>query len=305
MHCIRSIPACLLIICLSGCSSNPATGRNQLILVSAQEVTAMGISAQPQLIEEYGGESSSPELREFVRRVGFRVLEQIEPEYEELPWEFFLLESDVINAFALPGGKVFITVGLLSKLSNEAQVAGVLGHEIGHVSARHVDERISQSMIIELGLSALGSYSESQLATVGAQLFGKGYLLSFNRDQELEADAQGLKYMSRVHYDPSGLMGVLLVLQEASKDNRNLEILATHPHPETRMDQVTKLLAGRYRSTQNNPEYHKYEDRFLTRVVPFLPTSVAGVMGVNPGSSFCGVCDDRFSAAHGGKISGP
>jgi predicted Zn-dependent protease len=144
-------------IALAGCSTNPSTGRSQLDLVSSDQVAAMGEQATPELIQEFGGEARSPELRRYVTNVGKRLAKQIEPEYKDIKWEFHTLESDVINAFALPPGNVFITTGLLSRLSNEAELAGVLGHEMGHITAAHVDERVSQQMLAELGLGGVCS----------------------------------------------------------------------------------------------------------------------------------------------------
>ena len=177
---------------LAGCSINPATWRNQLILVSSKDIMAMGISAKPELIEQYGGETDSTELRGYVRRVGLGLVEHVESVYIDLPWEFVVLESDQINAFALPGGKVFITIGLLSKLSSEGQLAGVLSHEIGHVTARHVDERISHAMTVQGLLSVLDASGQSGATVIVGGFVGSSYLLSFNRDQETEADGLGL-----------------------------------------------------------------------------------------------------------------
>lgn len=275
---------------LAGCSTNPATGRSQLILVSSKDIMAMGIAAKPELIEQYGGETDSPELRSYVRRVGQQLVENVEAVYLDLPWEFFVLESDQINAFALPGGKVFITIGLLSKLSSEGQLAGVLGHEVGHVTARHIDERISHSVTVQGLLAVLDATVESGAAVIVGGLAGSSYLLSFNRDQETEADKLGLTYMTRSFYDPFGMREVLDVLKEASAGNRSIEFLSTHPHPETRIKKIEELLSGPFASTQNNPQYHMYEDRFQREVVPFLPEVVQEHAINQSGASYCGVC---------------
>ena len=287
---MRRLPIILILMVLLplvGCSKNAATGRSQLLLVNSEDVLAMGIAAKPELIEQYGGETESSELRSYVRRVGMGLIDHVEPVYLDLPWEFFVLDSDQINAFALPGGKVFITMGLLSKLSSEGQLAGVLGHEIGHVTARHVDERISHSMTVQGLLLVLDFSVESGAATIVGGLAGNSYLLSFNRDQETEADELGLTYMTRSYYDPYGMMEVQEILKEAAGKNRSIEFLSTHPHPETRIRNLDKLLSGPYASTQNNPQYHMYEDRFQREVTPYLPDPDLEHASNKPGGSYC------------------
>ena len=264
----------VLVLCgLSGCSTNPATGRNQLILVSSAQIAAMGEAAEPEMTQQYGGEVDSLQLRGYVDRVGQRLARHIEPAYANIQWRFTVLDSDVINAFALPGGRVFISRGLLQQFGNEAQVAGVLGHEIGHVTGRHVDERLSQVIVANLGLGVAVQSTDSDLALLAARLVSAGTLLKFNRDQEGEADEQGLKYMARSGYDPHAMLEVLEILAEAGRGPRQPEFLSTHPHPESRMQNVARLLEGRYRSTQDNPEFRKYSSRFQQEAAPYLPSS--------------------------------
>ena len=259
---------------LGGCSTNPATGKSQLLLLSTEEEVALGTEAKPELVQEYGGESRSPELRAYVTEVGQKLVKQVEPEYTDLPWEFTVLESDVINAFALPGGKVFISRGLMDLLDSEAELAGVLGHEIGHVTGKHINERISQAMVIQGGAviaseaTSGGSWGSVVPLLVGVG--GQGYLLSFGRGQESQSDELGVKYMTKAGYNPAGMMGVLEVLLEASKGSSTPEFLSTHPHPETRIETVKKLLAGPYAYTQNNPDFGLGELEYRSRAMPHL-----------------------------------
>ena len=255
---------------LSACKTNPATGRSQLILISGDQINAMGASAKPQLIKQYGGEVKAEVLRAYVARIGRKVVKQIEPEYSHIRWDFIVLDSEILNAFALPGGHVLVSRGLLAKFDNEAQLAGVLGHEIGHVTARHVDERMSQILTAELAISGIGAASSSDLALLAAKAIGQGTLLKFNRDQEQEADVQGLKYMTRAMYDPTGMLQVLEVLAEASEGSRQLEILSTHPNPKRRIKAVRKLVEGKYAFTQGNPDYRMRERRFVRDALPYL-----------------------------------
>ena len=256
-----------VVVC-GGCRRNAATGRSQLLLLSVNDTIALGEESMPVLIEQYGGEVESHEVASYVAMVGRSMAERTEADYPGLPWEFTVLDSDVINAFALPGGKVFASRGLLTRLDSEAELAGVLGHEIGHVTAQHVNERISQSLLIAgvvVGTAAATGSSDSGWAgavpiIVGAA--GQGYLLSFNRQQESEADSQGLKYMTAAGYDPAAMIDVLEVLKASAGDARAPEFLSTHPYPETRIDTVSKLLAGPYAYTQGNPDFEKYPDRY-------------------------------------------
>jgi predicted Zn-dependent protease len=260
---------------ITGCTYNPATGRNQLLWLSTEQQIALGTEAKPELVQEYGGEAVSPELRAYVTEVGMKLVAHVEPEYADLPWEFTVLESDVINAFALPGGKVFMSRGLMDLLKTEAELAGVLGHEVGHVTAQHINERISQSMVVQgiaIGASVGASNSDGweQVIPVVVGVGGQGYLLSFGRSQESESDRQGVKYMTRAGYNPVGMMGVLQVLKAASEGNSTPEFLSTHPHPETRIDTVQKLLAGEYAYTQNNPDFMIGAEEYQRRAGPYL-----------------------------------
>ena len=126
----------------SGCAKNAATGKRSLVLLSAAEEERLGAEAAPQFTAEYGGAVDDAALNRYVTDIGNRLAAVTEADYPDLEWEFTLLDSSVVNAFALPGGKVFITRGLAERLDNEAQLAGILGHEIGHVTARHVEDRV-------------------------------------------------------------------------------------------------------------------------------------------------------------------
>lgn len=269
-----SLPFILVLISvLTGCSKNVATGRLQFDSMSTEKEIALGTEAKPELVQEYGGEVQSPQLKAYVDRVGRSLAQYTEADGPSLPWEFIVLDSDVINAFALPGGKVFISRGLLVKFDNEAQVAGVLGHEIGHVTAQHTDERITQATGINIIAQGAGIASNSELIAQVVGMGGQGYLLKFNRDQESEADILGVRYMVKAGYDPRGMLEVLEVLREASASGQQPEFLATHPHPETRLKTVTRLLNGEYQYTQNNPQFQDYADRFQRDAKPYLTGS--------------------------------
>jgi predicted Zn-dependent protease len=139
---------------------------------------------------------------------------------------------------------------------------------MGHITAAHVDERVSQQMLAELGLGVLGQTNESQIVNMGAQLLTQGTLLNFSRDQETEADEQGLKYMSRAGYDPRGMLGVLEVLVEADKGGSAPEFLSTHPDPRRRVSHVQKEITEEYEGKRGQ----LYENRFREGAEPYLRT---------------------------------
>jgi beta-barrel assembly-enhancing protease len=179
---------------------------------------------------------------------------------------------------------VFISRGLLAHLSNEAEVAAVLGHEIGHVTGRHVDERISRATAVELGLALGGAMTESQVAQMVGGLFGQGYLLSFGREQELEADRLGLRYMTEAGYDPHAMLGVLRVLMESRGPGGGPpEILSTHPNPERRLELVQNLLDQEYSHTRDNPEFRLFEGRFRQNAAPHVGARTASLGAIAEG----------------------
>jgi len=301
MHRFRLLFVAVLLLA-AGCRVNPSTGRSQLLLISSEDAIALGTESKAALVAEYGGEVDSSELRSYVALVGRSMAELTEADYPQLPWEFTVLDSDVINAFALPGGKVFASKGLLERLDNEAQLAGVLGHEVGHVTAAHAEERISHSLLvagIAIGATAAAGQSDEDWVRIGVPVIvgaaGTGYLLSFNRDQEQEADEQGVKYMTAAGYDPHGMMEVLHVLADAGSGPRSPEFLSTHPYPETRMETVKALLDGPYHYTQGNPDFRKYRGRYEREARPFLPADVPDQAAITGRGTvlWCGLCRAR------------
>lgn len=261
---------------LGGCYTNPTTGRSSLEVYSHDQEIALGQQMGPQFIAQSGGEVSDAALKAYVTELGMKLKDQVETaEQKSLPWNFALLNSPEINAFALPGGRVHITIGLAKLLKNEAEMAGVLGHEIGHVTARHSNERAADSVLIGIGAAvagaAVGDDSAGQIINQGGELV----LLKFSRKQESEADYLGMRYMTKAGYNPIGQKMVMQVLRDASKGGRDAEIFATHPYPETRIKDIERLLAGEYAYTQNNPKYvlneERYRNQFLSRAASITP----------------------------------
>jgi len=285
---------CLLALAaavpMTGCTTNAATGRSQLVFMSREREIALGEESMPQLVASYGGEYGVARSRAYVSEIGDRMAALTEADYPTLPWEFTLLDSEVINAFALPGGKVFVSRGLVAHLENEAELAGVLGHEIGHVTAEHVDERISRQMLvagaaIAAGVAAQESDEEwvRRATPIVVGVGASGYLLKFSRDQELEADQLGMRYASRAGYNPAGLVGVLEVLRDESgaRGGAFAELFSTHPDPERRLERARRRLAEQYEGVGGE----LYRDRFMSNLSELVASTPAG-----GASQWCAVC---------------
>lgn len=270
-----------VLVPMWGCTTNPTTGKSQFNMLSREQEIQIGTENTPAMVQEHGGVVANADLQAYVREIGMKLVAHTEGDNPTLPWEFTLLDSDIINAFAMPGGKVFITRGLAVKMSNEAQLAGVLGHEIGHVTARHINDAIArqagyQGIGAVLGIGLGNSAASSALL----QLYGaggQGVLLKFGRDQESESDALGMRYMSKAGYNPLGQRQVMGILAEASAGGGGSweEFLATHPYPETRIKRIDGLLEREYAHTQNNPAYtlgeEAFRNRFLSKLTAAFP----------------------------------
>ncbi|MEM9019006.1 MAG: M48 family metallopeptidase [Planctomycetota bacterium] len=265
----RAFALVLSLALLSGCSVK---------LMSWQEEIELGNEAAPQFLAEGGGQVPDQEVVAYVREIGTRLVAGVDHSQlpEDLVWEFHVLDSSVINAFALPGGKVFMSRGLMEKMTNEAQLAGVLGHEIGHVTRRHGNQRISQAMLIQfgvVGLAVAGSLSDSewaQMIGLGAAAGGQLYLLKYTRDQETEADFYGVQYMAAAGYNPVGQVQVMEILREASGGQGGPEWLSTHPAPDTRISDLQRLIVRDYPDFDKPGAYVFRQDEFQSNILARL-----------------------------------
>lgn len=264
--------AALAALPFGGCAKNAATGRTQLNFLSRDDEIALGREAAPELVASYGGEIPDAQVAQYVQSVGMRLAEGVEEDYRGLPWKFTLLNSTVINAFALPGGQVFISRELASRFANEAELAGVLGHEIGHVTAEHADRSIGTQLglqVVALGVSILvGNDTALQLASQAVVTGAGVYALTFSRDQETEADRLGMRYMTQAGYDPSAMLSVMQVLAAASEGNAQWEILSTHPAPESRIKDIRKLLQRKkFREAAEGSAHQLYTERYQQQLL--------------------------------------
>lgn len=225
------------------CSSteiNPYTGREQAIALDPQEEIALGIQSAPQMAEQHGGLHPDERMQAFVDMVGNKLVDNSVARETPYQYDFHLLaDEQTINAFALPGGQIFITYALFSKLENEDQLAGVLGHEIGHVLGRHSSERIANSDF--WNTVAQGANVGADMGSVVAGI-GQNKLLTNGRGDELESDDLGVRFMIKSGYDPYQMIGVMEILKEAAGPNRVPEFQSTHPDPDNRMDKIRESI---------------------------------------------------------------
>jgi predicted Zn-dependent protease len=229
---------------LAGCSVNPATGERQLSLVSEGQEIAMGRDADPQIVAQFGLYPDEG-VQRYVQDLGASLA--AESERPDLPWTFRVLDDPLVNAFALPGGYIYVTRGILAHLDSEAELAGVLGHEIGHVTARHSASQMSQAMLAQIGLVAGAVLAPEAAQSYGglAQTAASLLFLKFGRDDERQADALGVRYAIRDGYDPNALLGVFDTLDRVSRAagvERMPGWASTHPAPEDRSQRIMALV---------------------------------------------------------------
>jgi predicted Zn-dependent protease len=225
-----------------GCSRNPATGRIQFGLMNEADEIRLGRETDAEVLGAIGPYDELPAVEEMVQRVGHAIAQV--SERPNLPWTFAVLDDPAVNAFALPGGFVYVTRGLLGHLSSEAELAAVLGHEAGHVTARHsaVQLRKQRTAANTIGLFRI---IDPNLRHVGGFAAGTAglVLLKYSRDDENEADALALRYMQRTGYDPVAIVAVFDVLAGIENGSGRVPTwLSTHPQPESRRARMARIL---------------------------------------------------------------
>lgn len=226
---------------------NPITGETQRVKLTPQQEVALGLQAAPEMAAQMGGvvDPRRPEAQ-LVATVGQKLVTQLQGELKaDMPYKFnfhLLADSRTVNAFALPGGQIFITYALFSQLQNEAQLAGVLGHEIGHVIHRHAAEHMASADFYQSIVTATGVGTGDMRAAQVAQYVTGLRQLKYGRADELESDEWGLLLMTKSGYDPREMLGVMEVLKRASSRAGGSEMLATHPHPDSRIARIEEWL---------------------------------------------------------------
>jgi predicted Zn-dependent protease len=228
---------------------NPVTGETQYIGITVEQEIALGLQAAPQMAAEFGGLDPDQQAQAIVDQIGNRIVQSSAASGTPYEFEFHLLEDDqTINAFALPGGQIFITRALFDQLQTEGELAGVLGHEIGHVVARHSAEHIAKAQLTEglTGAAVLATYDPENPASAGsaqvAVLIGQLVNLKFGREDELESDFLGVCFINDTGYDPSELIRVMEVLAASRQGDQPPEFFSTHPNPENRVQRIQEAI---------------------------------------------------------------
>ncbi len=253
------LSACGLVLLwlLAGCAVNPVTGHSDFVLMSEDQEIAIGREEHPKILKQFG-QVAMPELQTYVQSVGERLAAN--SHRPELVYRFTVLDSSEVNAFALPGGYIYITRGLLAYLNSEAELAAVLGHEIGHVTARHAVRQYSTAAATGI----IGSILAAQVGVQGAHdlanVLGTALVRGYGREHELESDRLGAEYLARAGYDPQAMLRVIGVLknqelfekQLAQEEGREPHIyhgvFATHPDNDQRLQEVVNA-AHQFRTT--------------------------------------------------------
>ncbi len=231
---------------------NPVTGEVQRVQLSERQEVVLGLQSREQVTAQYGGLHPDPNLQAYIDQVGKRVVQQSVASRSPYPFEFHLLrDPQTVNAFALPGGQVFITAALLSRLSSEAQLAGVLGHEVVHVVGRHGSEHLAKqqlgsTLVQAVGVAASDDPESAQQAAVLAQAINQLVNLKYGREDELESDQLGFRFMTEAGYDPQGIVELMQILGSARGGSGPPEFLSTHPDPGNRVARLQELIARTY-----------------------------------------------------------
>lgn len=239
------------------CSSsdyNPITGEEQYVSLSVDQEIALGLQSAPQMAAQFGGADADPQGQAAVDQVGERLVSATAAGETPYEFEFTLLADDqTVNAFALPGGPIFITSALFDRLETEGQLAGVLAHEIGHVVARHSSEHIAKQKLTEglTGAAVIASYdpenpASSQQAAAVTAMIGQVVNMKYGRDDELESDRLGVRFMVEAGYDPRAMIRVMEILAESGGGARQPEFFSTHPNPENRIERIEAAIKAEF-----------------------------------------------------------
>ncbi|PRP68034.1 M48 family metalloprotease [Nonlabens agnitus] len=226
------------------CSSettNEYTGQKQYVDLTVEEEISMGLSAAPSMMQQHGGLLQNQAAQDQLDRIGYQLVQSSVAKNSNYKWDFHLLADDqTINAFALPGGQCFITAALYAQLEDEDQLAGVMGHEIGHVIARHSAERIQQQGLANGVITGVSVAAEG--GGEAAQAIAQMLTMKYGREDELQSDELGVKMMIDAGYDPYEMIGVMEILAAAGGPNRVPEFQSTHPDPENRIQKIKEAI---------------------------------------------------------------
>lgn len=224
---------------------NPVTGEDQYLSLTPDQEIALGLQSVPEMIQEFGPEVQDPRVQQLVDAIGAELVSRSVA--ADTPWqfEFHVLDNpDTVNAFALPGGQIFITTALLDALETEDQLAGVLAHEIVHVLARHSAQQIAKQDLAGGLVSAVAVGSGSAGAAQTAAMIGQLVTMRYGRDNEIQSDTFGICLMLAAGYPPEAMIEVMQILEQASGGSPQPEFMSTHPDPGNRVAQIQNAIAN-------------------------------------------------------------
>jgi predicted Zn-dependent protease len=271
----RAVAALAVASLAAACATNPVTGKKELVLVSEAQEIQIG-QAEAQRVNQEMGLYDDPELEAYVSEIGMRLAKS--SERPDIPWRFHILDSPVVNAFALPGGPVYLTRGILAHMNSEAAMAGILGHEIGHITARHIVQQISRAQLANIGMG-VGMIFVPEVRPYGDLIqTGLGVLfLKFSRDDERESDTLGVRYSLSAGYDAAEMASFFDVLRRLGEKSGQAipSWMSTHPDPQ---DRQARILQQVQTSGPTGELALKQED-FLRRIEGM-------VFGENPRQGF-------------------
>jgi predicted Zn-dependent protease len=271
------ITALLLALALANCAQNPVTGNPNLVLVSESQEIAIGRREDASVRKQYGA-YDNPALQQYVSEIGQRLAKA--SHRPGLEYQFLVVDSPDVNAFALPGGYIYVTRGILAYLNSEAELAAVLGHELGHVTARHSVQQVSAATAANIGVNILQIFVPQARGVLGANtinLLGGALLSGYGREHELEADRLGAEYLARTGYDPQAMVKVVGVLKNQEQFDAEVAkaegrqprayhgLFASHPDNDTRLQQVVGE-AARFKQAEarvNQEAFLRYADQMI------------------------------------------
>jgi predicted Zn-dependent protease len=234
--------AASLLAVFAGCAVNPVTGKRELNVFATSDDIAIGNRYAPEVEKQLGGAIDDQALQSYVNSVGQKVATVVGT--PQFAYRYVAVNDKSMNAMALPGGHIFITKGLLAKLSTEAQLAGVLAHETVHVAARHSTQQMSKQVGMDILLSAASRAGAGEGTLTIANLATQLIALKYSRDDEREADMGGLNYMIAAGYSPWGMVETMEILK-ANAQTGSFEWLSSHPDPGNRVGYLTQAIQER------------------------------------------------------------
>jgi predicted Zn-dependent protease len=233
---------------------NPITGETQQVALSEEQEVAMGLQAAPEMAQQHGGLHPDEQRQAYLDQVCERVINNSQAGETDWPFECHLLaDPELINAFALPGGQLFITAALFDRLETEGQLAAVMAHEIGHVVGRHAAEQLADQQLAQglSGAAVIAAYDpenpNSGLSTAQIAALISGLVnLKYGREDELQSDRLGVQFLAEAGYDPRAMVALMEILSAASEGNRPPEFFSTHPNPDNRIERIWAAIEAEF-----------------------------------------------------------